>query len=273
MRVLDLSTVIAGPAASRTLAELGAEVTRVEPVDPQMGPSLSLLYALAASQGKRSVAIDLGKEEGRRVLAQLIERSDVIAHNHLPRQAERLGFSAARVHALNPGAICFELSAFSGFRGGGWEHRPGYDPIIQAASGVMVRFGDPQRPAVHGIASTIDYFTGFSGALAIVVALLARDAGAERLVARTSLARTAGWVQLPFCAGVHDHRHPASAHLAPNHLSGSTARATDGFRSPSRPMPGRPWPAGWARRPPARRTLRSATGWPPSCGRCAVMRP
>jgi crotonobetainyl-CoA:carnitine CoA-transferase CaiB-like acyl-CoA transferase len=200
LRVLDLGNVIAGPVAARTLAELGADVVHVDPVRPSMGPRQTLLYGLEVNQGKRGVALDLGTDDGRALLRRLLERSDVVIHNALPEQARRLGFAPEQVHDANPRAVVSALTGWSGARGGGWEDRPAYDPVAQAASGIMSRFGGPGTPAVHGIASCIDYFTGFSGAFGALVGLLARERGHERLVARTSLVRTAAWVQLPFLA-------------------------------------------------------------------------
>jgi len=196
LRVLDLANVIAGPAGGRTLAELGADVLHVSPVAPRMGPRMTLLLGMEVNQGKRSLALDLTTIDGGDVLVRLLGDADVVLCNKLPEQAERLGLAPADVHAVNPNAVVTAVTAYSGVHPGGWEDRPAYEPVVQAATGVMRRFGGDATPAVHGIASCIDYFTGFAAAFAAVVGLLARANGATHLLARTSLVRTAGWVQL-----------------------------------------------------------------------------
>ncbi|MDO9003953.1 MAG: CoA transferase [Aquabacterium sp.] len=197
VRVLDLANVIAGPAAGRTLAELGAEVIHVCAVTPRMGPRMTLLLGMEVNQGKRSLALDLHQPSGREAIHSLLPETDVLLYNKLPDQARRLGVAPEQVHAINESTVVSAVTAYGGTQAGGWEGRPAYDPVIQALTGVMQRFGSEQAPAVHGIASCIDYFTGYSAAFGAVLGLVARSQGDHCLVARTSLVRTAGWVQLP----------------------------------------------------------------------------
>jgi crotonobetainyl-CoA:carnitine CoA-transferase CaiB-like acyl-CoA transferase len=201
VRVLDMANVIAGPVAARTLAELGATVTHVDPVAPTMGPRLLLRIGLEVNQGKRSIAMNPTAPDGKVVLRELVSSSDVVLYNKTAPQAQRLGLAPADVHAVNDRAVVCAITAWGGPSPGEWDNRPGYDPVVQAVTGIMSRFGGASTPAVHGVAATIDYFTGFSGAFAAIVGLLARRQGARRLVGRTSLVRTAGWVQLPFVTG------------------------------------------------------------------------
>jgi crotonobetainyl-CoA:carnitine CoA-transferase CaiB-like acyl-CoA transferase len=201
IRVLDLANVIAGPVVSRTLAELGADVVHVDPVRPRMGPRMLLWIGQDVNQGKRSAAVDLTSPAGRQVLEALLPITDVVVHNKLPAQADLLGLSPARVHHLNPAAVLTTVTAWGGIHEGGWEHRPGYDPVIQAGSGITTRFGGRDTPAIHGVAATLDYATGFAGAFASLLGLWERSRGGENIVARTSLARIAGLLQLPFLVG------------------------------------------------------------------------
>jgi crotonobetainyl-CoA:carnitine CoA-transferase CaiB-like acyl-CoA transferase len=209
LRVLDLANVIAGPSAGRTLAHLGAEVIHVSAVNPVMGPRMNLLLGAEVNQGKRSIALDLHTPAGQEVLHRMLSSMDVLLYNKLPEQAERMGVAPEQVHTLNPNTVVTAVTAYSGVEHGGWEGRASYDPVIQAVSGIMQRFGGQRTPQVHGIASCIDYFTGFSGAFATLVALMARLRGDQHLVARTSLIRTAGWVQLNQLANLETARTQA----------------------------------------------------------------
>ena len=195
--VLDLANVIAGPAVGRTLAEFGAEVTHFSAVAPRMGPRMSLVFGLDVNQGKQSLAIDLHRPEGQAVLQRMLPGADVLIYNKLPAQARRLDVAPAQVHAVNDRTVVCAVTAYGGAVPGGWEGRPAYDPVIQALTGIMQRYGSAAAPAVHGIASCIDYFTGYAGGFGALLGLLARQQGERRLVARTSLVRTAAWVQLP----------------------------------------------------------------------------
>lgn len=199
--VLDMSNVIAGPVAARTLAELGATVTHVDPVTPTMGPRLLLHLGLEVNQGKKSIALNPTTPDGAAVLERLIESSDVLLYNKTEPQARRLGIAPRDVHSINDQAVVCAITAWGGAQTGEWDDRPGYDPVVQAVTGVMTRFGGARTPAVHGVAATIDYFTGYSGAFAVIVGLLAKRRGARDIVTRTSLVRTAGWIQLPFITG------------------------------------------------------------------------
>jgi crotonobetainyl-CoA:carnitine CoA-transferase CaiB-like acyl-CoA transferase len=229
VRVLDLANVIAGPVAGRTLAELGAEVLRVVPVTAKMGPRLTLHFGVEVDQGKRAIALDLAQEEGRAVLRRLVARSDVLVHNSLPQQAERLGLSPDQVHTVNDKIAVCAMTAYSGMRPGVWEHRPAYDPIIQATSGIMSRYGGAGTPVVHGIASTIDYHTGFAAAFGALLALVARQRGHAHLSVRTSLVRTAGWVQLPFVTSALPPKEPSGLRASGWHALDRLYRAKDGW--------------------------------------------
>jgi crotonobetainyl-CoA:carnitine CoA-transferase CaiB-like acyl-CoA transferase len=87
----------------------------------------------------------------------------------------RLGLTAEQLHEINPRAIGVQISAFKGARPSSHSDRPGYDPLLQAATGIMTRFGSSDMPLLHGIASCVDYLTGYLGAFAAVTALQARE--------------------------------------------------------------------------------------------------
>ncbi|MGD8790288.1 MAG: CoA transferase, partial [Burkholderiales bacterium] len=200
IRVLDLSNVVAGPACGRTLAEHGADVIRIDPPSPLAGPRNTMWFGVEVNQGKRATIIDLKTEAGRSVLASLVKQSDVVLHNFLDRSARKLGIDHEQLTAVNPDIISCQISAWGGSNGGLYKDDPAFDPVLQAASGIMARFGQPDQPVIHGIASCVDYMTGFCAVLGISQALLARQRGHGGAMVRTSLAMGAQLVQFPFMA-------------------------------------------------------------------------
>ena len=200
VKVLDLSNIIAGPAAGRTLAEFGAEVIRIDAPTPQAGPFATMWFGIDVNQGKRAVILDLKTVTGRQAFARILSDTDVVLHNFLDSSAERLGIDHASLAAIKPDVISCQISAWGGSDGGPFKDDPAFDPVLQAASGIMTRFGTQDRPVLHGIASCVDYMTGFLATLGIVQALTARALGRGGSQVRTSLAMAAQLVQFPFMA-------------------------------------------------------------------------
>ncbi len=198
LRVLDFSNIIAGLAAGRTLAEFGADVIRVDAPAPQAGPFATMWFGIDVNQGKRAIILDLKTDTGRTALAQLVQNTDVVLHNFLDRSARSLGISHEQLAAINPNIITCQISAWGGAQGGPFKDDPAFDPVLQAASGIMMRYGSQARPVLHGIASCVDYMTGFSAVLGIAQALAARQMGRGGSYVRTSLAMAAQLVQFPF---------------------------------------------------------------------------
>ncbi|MBA2297120.1 MAG: CoA transferase [Actinobacteria bacterium] len=177
VRVLDLTSSLAGPTATATLAALGAEVTKVEHPGrgdeardwgPRFFEGGSVMF-FTANAGKRSLALDLKDERGREALLRLAERSDVAVQSLRPGTAERLGIGPDDLRARNPRLVYCTIGAFG--RRGPLSAEPGYDPLIQAAAGIMSVTGEPDRPPVRVGVSLIDIGTGVWAALAILAAL------------------------------------------------------------------------------------------------------
>ncbi len=216
VRVLDLSNIIAGPAAGRTLAEHGADVVRIDSPAPQAGPRITMWFGVDVNQGKRAVVLDLKTEAGREVMARLVEDSDVVLHNFLDNSARSLGIAHDQLAAIKPDIISCQISAWGGSEGGPFKDDPAFDPVLQAASGIMARYGQPDKPVLHAIASCVDYITGYSAVLGIAQALFAREQGRGGSYVRTSLAMGAQLVQFPYMT-----RHAESEQVIP---SGQAAR-------------------------------------------------
>lgn len=195
--MLELGQVLAGPFAGAILAGLGAEVIKVERTEGgddarRMGPAFhggDALIFQVFNAGKKSVAIDLKSQQGRAALERLLAGADILVHNLRPGVTRDLGMDAASACARHPHLIYCEISAF-GHKGPLASH-PGYEPLIQAFSGLSSTNGGPDDPPMRSAASLCDQGSGMwlvIGALA----LLARRARTGRGgVVNTSLLETA----------------------------------------------------------------------------------
>jgi crotonobetainyl-CoA:carnitine CoA-transferase CaiB-like acyl-CoA transferase len=181
IRILDLSSNLAGPLATQTLGRLGAEVIKVE--RPQGDPSRawgpfvdgqSVAFD-SLNRCKRSIVLDLKAPSGLDVVRRLIERSDVLVHNFGPGVAERLGLDPAAVHRINEEIIYCAVAAFG--TGPTGVHLPGYDGVVQAFTGIMEMTGHPGAPPVRCAPAMVDMSTGQWAAIGIMGALMARQLG------------------------------------------------------------------------------------------------
>jgi crotonobetainyl-CoA:carnitine CoA-transferase CaiB-like acyl-CoA transferase len=177
LRVLDLTSSFAGPTATAVLGALGAEVTKVERPGAgdearAWGPPFfdggSVMF-FSVNAGKRSLALDLRAPRGAETLLRLAERADVLVQSLRPGAAERLGIGPDAVRARNPRLVYASIGAFG--RRGPRAGEPGYDPLMQAAAGIMSVTGEPDGRPVRVGASLVDIGTGVWAALAIVAAV------------------------------------------------------------------------------------------------------
>ena len=183
LRVLDLSRILAGPWATQLLADLGAEVIKIE--RPEKGDDtrgwgppfvvgehdadLFSAYYLAANRGKKSVGVDLSSREGRDIVASLAKSCDVVVENFKVGGLKRLGLDYYALSAVNPRLIYCSISGFG--QTGPCKEKPGYDLLVQAMGGLMSITGDPDgEPMKVGVA-VADIFTGLYAAVAILAAL------------------------------------------------------------------------------------------------------
>ncbi len=188
LRVLDLTRVIAGPVATRTLALLGAQVLRI---DPPAIPEIVWQH-LDTGAGKRSALLDLRSAEGRSVFDQLLADADVVVTGYRPGALDTFGLTPAELAARRPGIVVASLSAWGDV--GPWCERRGFDSIVQAASGIAVaESADGERPGALP-AQALDHATGYLIAAGVLhaVAQQMRD-GASRSV-QAHLARTGHWL-------------------------------------------------------------------------------
>jgi crotonobetainyl-CoA:carnitine CoA-transferase CaiB-like acyl-CoA transferase len=176
IRVLDVTTSYAGPTCTQLLAALGADVVKVEPPagdearawGPPFAGGLGTLF-VAANAGKRSLALDLRR--GIEALLRLVDRADVFVQSLRPGLAEELGLGADALRARKPALVHCTISSYG--RVGPKRSLPGYDPLIQAAAGLISVTGEPGSSGVRVGVSLIDHATGLYAALAILAALQA----------------------------------------------------------------------------------------------------
>jgi len=180
VRVLDLTRVLAGPFGAMALADLGAEVVKVERPDGgddtrATGPHFvrgESAYFLAVNRGKRSVCLDLAHPEGRATLHALAREADVVIENFRHGVAERLGCDAATLHAVNPRLVVCGMTAFG--RTGPDRDAPAFDLTLQARGGTMGLTGEPGRLPVRAGPPIGDLAGGLYAAIAICAALVER---------------------------------------------------------------------------------------------------
>ncbi len=198
--VVDMTNVLAGPCCTRMLVELGASVTRLDVADPQHAPTIHVMWSGENSVGKRSIILDRRTPDGLNLIHQITGRADLVVANMMDDQMARLGIDAASLRQRNPRAIGLQITATRGERHGPRHHDKGYDPSIQGAAGVMTRFGGPDTPTFHGIASAVDYLCGYLGCYSGVLALYARERRGDGVGdwAETSLVNAGTLIQLLF---------------------------------------------------------------------------
>lgn len=178
--VADFSRILAGPYATMLLADMGADVVKVE--GPRGDDTRSWMppvrdgvstYYLGINRGKRSIALDLGDEADAQVARSLAERADVLIENFKPGGLGKYGLDFDTVRESNPGII---YTSITGFGSGAGKHVPGYDLMVQAMSGLMSLTGEPDGLPYRAGISVFDVMAGNHAAIGILAALRHRDA-------------------------------------------------------------------------------------------------
>jgi crotonobetainyl-CoA:carnitine CoA-transferase CaiB-like acyl-CoA transferase len=174
MTVLDLSHALSGPFCTMLLAELGADVIKVEPPGgDHFRPSNGGATFAVVNRNKRGIAIDLKHTDSAAVMERLIDRADIVIENFTPGTAARLGYGYEAVSARNPGIIYASISGFG--QDGPYRDLRGYDAVAQAMSGIMAATGEPDRAPVRVGPSMIDMGTGMYVVIGVLDALRTRD--------------------------------------------------------------------------------------------------
>jgi len=186
VRVLDLSRVLAGPWASQVLADLGADVVKVErpsagdetrgwgpPWLPGPEGGRESAYFASANRGKRSVTVDLARPEGQAIVRRLAAWADVLLENYKAGALARWGLGWEDLAAVNPRLVYCSISGFGG--DGPYRDRPGYDFLVQAMGGLMSVTGEQDGPPLKVGVAVTDLLTGLYASTAVLAALAERD--------------------------------------------------------------------------------------------------
>ncbi len=197
LKVVELGQVLAGPFAGAVFADLGAEVIKIERPDGgddarNMGRNFrhgdSLIFQVF-NRGKASLALDLKSVDGLEALHAIVSAADVMLHNLRPGVPEQLGIDGARMCARHPRLVYCEMSAFGAV--GPLKNRPGYEPLIQAFSGLSSINGDPEGPPIRMGASICDQGTGMWTVIGALSLLQRRAETGRGGIVATSLLETA----------------------------------------------------------------------------------
>jgi crotonobetainyl-CoA:carnitine CoA-transferase CaiB-like acyl-CoA transferase len=184
IRVVDFGLFVAGPYASKLLADFGADVIQVEP--PAGRATLSgERTIISASHGKRSICIDAKSGPGRQRVAQLCADADVVLHNFRPGVAERLGLDQRSLRALNPGLVTLETTAYGAT--GTKAAAPGFDMVMQAHCGLQQRAGGLGNPPLCCRSPLVDFATGAVGAVGLLFGLYERLRSGRAVAIETNL--------------------------------------------------------------------------------------
>lgn len=178
IRVVDLTRILAGPFCTQLLADMGADVLKVEPPagDPVRGQGVIVdgysAYFAQFNRNKRSVVLDLYREADRDALAALLRDADVLVENYRPGVFAKMGFDDARLAAINPRLVVASVNGYGST--GPYVDRPAFDFIAQAMSGFMAVNGDPDGPPRRAAPPISDLIAGLYCAFGVVCALQAR---------------------------------------------------------------------------------------------------
>ncbi len=183
IKIVDLSHVLAAPFCTMILADMGADVVKVEPpigddsrmfgpfITEENGKEKQSGYFISINRNKRSICVDLKKEEGKEILRKMIKDADVVVENYRPTTMRKLGFSYDELKKINPGVIYCSICGFGQDALPEYAQRPAYDMIAQAFSGIMSITGPVGGPPVRIGSSVGDIVAGHQGAIGILAAL------------------------------------------------------------------------------------------------------
>jgi CoA:oxalate CoA-transferase len=209
IRILEVGTMLAGPYATMLLADLGAEVTKVEPPGGEISRRVSDSYFASLNRNKRSVLLDLNSPEGQQKLGELVAESHALLVNLKPSAIRRLGLTYEALRRFNERIVCVAITGF-GLHGG---DDPAFDYVVQAATGVAALTGEPDGPPTLPGYSSADNSTGLAAALGLLAQITSGRGGQVDVSLRDVMLSQLNYHASAYLNdGVKPQRRPFGAH-------------------------------------------------------------
>lgn len=209
IRILEVGVMLAGPYATMMLADLGAEVIKVEPPGGEISRQVGDSYFASLNRNKRSVCLDLASEEGQRRLGDLAADAHALLVNMKPSVIRRLGLTYEALSRVNPRLVCVALTGY-GLDGG---DDPAFDYVVQAATGVAAMTGDPDGPPTLPGYSSADNSTGLTAALGLLAQIVSGRGGQVDVSLRDVMLSQLNYRASAYLNdGVAPRRYPYGAH-------------------------------------------------------------
>ncbi|OQA34889.1 MAG: Formyl-coenzyme A transferase [Betaproteobacteria bacterium ADurb.Bin341] len=209
IKILEVGTMLAGPYATMMLADLGAEVTKIEPPTGDISRQVSDSYFASLNRGKRSVCLELGTSEGQQRLGALVAESHALLVNLKPSAIRKLGLTYDALRKYNDKIVCVALTGF-GLYGG---DDPAFDYVVQAGTGIAALTGDPAGPPTLPGYSSADNSTGLTAALGLLAQIVSGRGGQVDVCLRDVLLSQLNYHAAAYLnSGVQPQRRPFGAH-------------------------------------------------------------
>ncbi len=209
IRIIEVGVMLAGPYATMLLADLGAEVIKVEPPGGEISRQVSDSYFASLNRNKRSVCLDLRSADGQATLAELVADSHALLVNMKPSAIKKLGLTYESLRVHNEKIVCVALTGY-GLHGG---DDPAFDYVIQAATGVAAMTGDPQAPPTLPGYSAADNSTGLTAALGLLAQIVSGRGGQVDVSLRDVMLSQLNYRASAYLNdGAEPRRYPFGAH-------------------------------------------------------------
>jgi crotonobetainyl-CoA:carnitine CoA-transferase CaiB-like acyl-CoA transferase len=209
IRILEVGTMLAGPYATMMLADLGAEVIKIEPPGGEISRQVGDSYFASLNRGKRSVCLDLNSDAGQRQLGELVAQSHALLVNLKPSAIRRLGLTYDALRRYNDRIVCVAMTGY-GLNGG---DDPAFDYVIQAAYGIAALTGDPDGPPTLPGYSSADNSTGLTAALGLLAQIISGRGGQVDVSLRDVMLSQLNYHASAYLNdGVEPRRRPFGAH-------------------------------------------------------------
>ncbi len=209
IRILEVGVMLAGPYATMLLADLGADVIKIEPPGGEISRQVSDSYFASLNRNKQSVCLDLRSAQGRARLGELVADSHALLVNMKPSAIKRLGLTYESLREFNERIVCVAMTGF-GLDGG---DDPAFDYVIQAATGVAAMTGDPQGPPTLPGYSSVDNSTGLTAAVGLLAKIVSGRGGQVDVSLRDVMLSQLNYRAAAFLNdGIEPRRYPDGAH-------------------------------------------------------------